>query len=375
MKARKLVGAAFALLAAAMSLGCASEGKVFGLGFEEGWVESGVEVFWTGETGPVHGKNSIFIVDDELCVVNRDGEARFFNTDTGEMRVVRAVEDEVVASGPCSKGIVAAVTYGARLSVSDISDGARSWTRLLNGYPLGPLIFASGSVISVHPSGETLAFSLLSGDELWRIDLPETTFRFEGSFRPRLDDKHLYLGTPEGSLVAIDIIDGFIAWDSRLYTSRSPDPTANLSLVAGPSLFSGVACASALNGNTACFEADSGRPLWERELSSGGNLDAIGDAVYLVSQSGSLMALDMGDGETLFQVDRASSDRSPLIMAHAGRVVLENGFSGISVHDSVQGTLVGGLRLDGPVIDMVDLGSRGFAVLTSNGNLKRVALN
>ena len=363
------------LCLALMAAGCASV-REFGEGFGEDWTEGGVDVIWSARTGPVSGGNSKIVrAGDELCIVNEEGDVRFFNVETGDMRVAAELDERVRSSGPCTKNTVAVVNSDAMLLVSDLRDGSRSWSRPLNGFPLGSLIGTGGAVISVHPSGETLAFSLQTGDELWSLELPQSGFRFDGSFKPVLDGDRLYLGTPEGSLVAIDTLDGFIAWQSRLFVSRAPDPTANLSLVAGPSLSDGIACASSFNGNTACFEAESGNELWGRELSSASTVAASGELIYLVSLNGSLLGLKSSNGEEVFRVEGASSSRSPLVVTHRNKVVLENGFSGLSVHDPVAGQLLGGVRLRGYVIDIADLDGDGLAILTTSGNLHRLVLN
>lgn len=365
---------AAALAAAALLAGCAGEGRQFGEDFGAGWTEGSVEVVWTARVGSVTRKNGIARAGDELCVTNRDGQVMFVDIGSGETRVGGELGGAVSAGGPCTKGTAAAVAEDGRLVVSDLAGGSRSWSRPLNGYPLGPLIGAAGSVISAHPSGEVISYSLLSGDELWRLELQQAEFRFDGSFRPRLDGDFLYMGTPEGSLVAINVIDGFVAWNERLFTSRSPDPTANLSLVAGPGLGSGLACASAFNGNTACFDAQTGRKAWETEMSSAGTLDAIGETVYLVSQSGALVGLALDSGRERFRAEGASSSRSPVVVAHRGRLVVVNGFAGLSVHDAGDGSALGGLRIGGQVVDIADLGPDGLAVLSSTGELRRVEL-
>lgn len=94
----------------------------------------------------------------------------------------------------------------------------------------------------------------------------------------------------------------------------------------------------------------------------------------MIDDAGGLNALSVADGTRLWHTDAVSAQRSPLLLTQTEVVVVEDGFSGISLYDADTGNRVGGIRLNGSITDMRSVANL-VVVLTSAGRLYGLRLN
>ncbi len=344
----------------------------FGAGFGDDWDEGGAEVLWETSVGPVGKRQALQLVGDSACVVNLDGEVLLVDLATGDAANPAAFEltAEISGSGGCTPSKAAVIDSGARIHAIDWNAPERGWSKPLEGNLLGAPLQVGNTLLAAMTDGTVIAYTLFTGDELWRLELNESEFRYDGKFKPRLVDDYVVFGTPEGTLYHIDTIDGFISWEGRLFNQRDPDPTANLSLIAGPDVEDETTCGVAYNGVAGCFD-EQGRELWQKEISSAGTVRIIDGNLHLVSASGTLLALSAENGRELWRSEGASSHRSPMVAAHGRLIVVENGFIGLSFYAAADGQLAGGLELDGEVLDYIET-EDGLLLLTADGYLSRI---
>lgn len=370
MRAKALLLAA---LGAAALGGCGP--AEFGEGFDEGWEEGGASLLWEADVGGVGRRQAMHQLGGTICLVNEDGVILLVDAATGEVESPARISFDglVRVSGGCTRSKAITVDAAGAVQAHDWRNPARDWRKQLDGNLIGAPLQVANTLLAILNDGTVIAYAMFTGDELWRLELNESEFRYDGKFRPRVEEYHVVFGTPEGTLYYIDTIDGFIVWEGRLFNERDPDPTANLSLIAGPDVAAGVACAAAYNGAAGCFGSD-GRLLWQKDISSAGTARIVDGHVHLVSASGTLLALATRDGRERWRTAGASSHRSPMVAARGDLVVVENGFSGLSFFEAATGRLAGGFELGGEVIDYIETGD-GLLVLASDGVLSRILID
>jgi outer membrane protein assembly factor BamB len=222
-------------------------------------------MFWRRTDSTLRWSGGPTVADDLLVVGGLDGQVHALSAADGAARWNIQLSSEVIAAPAIANGVVVIRTNDGRLVGLDANDGSRKWAFDQSVPPLGlrgnsaPLI-ANGVVYDGFDNGRVVAIRLDDGAELWTQTLSSGEGRTEVE---RLSD-----------------VDGNIATD-------------------GASLF-----VAGYRGQVAALALESGRPTWQRDLSSYAGV-AVGDsAVAVIDSEGNVWAFDRTTGANLWKQDQ-----------------------------------------------------------------------
>lgn len=124
---------------------------------------------------------------------------------------------------------------------------------------------------------------------------------------PAVYDGLVYLGSPDGTAVALDAYRGTQVWKTA---TGAP-------IAAGPAVAGGLVYLAAADGRAFALEAKTGALVWRRDLGAPVTLPvALGDGVvYVVDQSARLWALDSQSGEPCWPGPAAAGTPAPPVFA------------------------------------------------------------
>ena len=138
------------------------------------------------------------------------------------------------------------------VTVYDAPTGARGWTKALPR-PAGSPAFAQGLLI-VGAGDGVYGLDATSGAERWHLatDAPVLS-------APAIDGGSLYVGLPDGSLVALDIASGAERWRTKIGGA----------ITRAPALADGTVVVGGDGGTLAAVRASDGAPVWSVPLGAG----------------------------------------------------------------------------------------------------------
>ena len=126
-----------------------------------------------------------------------------------------------------------------------------------------------------------------------------------GNSAPLIANGVVYDGFDNGKVVAIRLADGNELWAQALSTGEGSTEVERLSDVDGNIVSDGTALFGAgYRGQVAALALDSGRPLWQRDLSSYVGAAVSGNAVVIVDAEGNVWAFDRETGVNLWKQDQ-----------------------------------------------------------------------
>lgn len=240
----------------------------------------------------------------------------------GGLLVVGSSDGEVAALDAEDGRLLWNVTVGSEVNAAPATDGTRVFVRLA--------------------SGQLIALDAKTGEQRWFADQPAPSLSLRGSSRPLIGDGRVYAGFDNGKVAAYEVERGQLMWESPLASPSGRSEIERLVDIDGPMrLAAGELYAVAYHGRAASLDADTGRPLWQRDLSSSAGLTADGLAVYVTDADSQVWALDRVNGGPLWtQADlRARMLTAPAVV---GGFVAVGDLEGI-VHllDRETGRIVG----------------------------------
>jgi outer membrane protein assembly factor BamB len=261
------LGLAFAILLA----GCASEKpKPTALQTIEPRIAG--RLVWSARLDSVQFPLVVAARDGAFVVAGSDGTVASFDAGTGR-ELWRGSAGAGLTAGVGSDGQYAAVvTRDNELVV--LERGVERWRTRLNSRATTAPLVAGERVFVMGVDRIALAFDLLDGRMLWRLQRPSDalTLALPGVVSAYKDT--LLVG--QGSfLTGVDPTRGTVRWEVALASPRGTNEVERLADLTGPALRIGdTVCARAFQSAVACADADAGVLRWTEPVASSVGGDA-----------------------------------------------------------------------------------------------------
>jgi outer membrane protein assembly factor BamB len=184
-------------------------------------------------------------------------------------------------------------------------DGREIWRAALAGESIAAPLIRDDSVVVYTIDGRLGARSLFDGRERWTLEqvLPPLTLR--GTAPPIIVGTTVVAGFDNGRLIASGLTDGSTRWEVMLSPPTGRSDLERLSDVDGALAAVGQDIyASAYQGRLAALAVESGQILWTREIPTHIGLTADLENLYVISETGELIALQRNNGSELWRLDR-----------------------------------------------------------------------
>jgi outer membrane protein assembly factor BamB len=378
----------FLVLAAALALsGCASYNPLVALGIKSEPANKPTplapitakvtpKAAWTAAVGKSGG--FVFRPDVEggrIFTAAGDGNVTILDEDSG--RVIAKVDTKKKLSSGVEVGDskVFVGTMKGEVIALDVT-GKTVWTTLLAGEVIAPVSVSRSIVVVRLSDGRIFGLSAMDGKRLWVFQRPAPALLLRSEAGVLAAGGDVVAGYPNGKLIALDIDDGKLTWETTVALPRGATELERIADVAGLPLVDGpTVCASAFQGKTGCFEIQTRNAVWTRDIASAHALAADGKAIYLVDDAGAIHALDKKTGASVWKQDKLLYRRVTAPVALGGYVIVGDGFGFLHVMSPENGELVGRHATDGtPIISMVPLAGGGLLVQTAGGALSSLRL-
>ncbi len=251
---------------------------------------------WDKDLSAGIGNGSPLLLDSMVVGGTLRGDLYAINIRTGKMigsvRLDDAVPGSPVIDGnvvvlPASGGIESIVAY-------NLNDGQTVWRKTYEDVEMSPLLI-NKRVFFGTIAGTVYCVERISGDPVWKFELPDNR-RFNGFHSlPSANDSLLFFGGDDGSLYALRIANGTLCW-------RAP---ADGPIVGGTALAEGTVIAATLPGSVIAFDQETGKVRWKHPTGTPiYSPPAVrGDTVIIGGIDGYVRALRATDGVELWSTN------------------------------------------------------------------------
>ncbi len=239
----------------------------------------------------------------------RDGKLYTAGVD-GEVTAIDAAWNRdlklKLAGGPgVGDGMIVVGGMDGDVVALDAAGGAERWrVHVAAEVVSAPAVDASLVYVRTN-DGRVYAFDAADGKQRWVNDrgtVPLLSLR--GNASPRVAGDLVVNATDAGKVMALRASDGAPAWEQSLATAEGRTEVERLTDVDGDlKIDSDVIYAAAYHGQVVALSLGSGRPLWNRTLSSYTNIDVSASQVYAVDDQSQVWALDRTSGASMWKQD------------------------------------------------------------------------
>ena len=263
---------------------------------------------WSAKVGDGGGELRLALRIDgdgsQVYAAATDGTVQAYEAESGRRRWTRDTDLRLSAGPAVGGGYVAVASSGGWVVVLDASTGAEEWRAYVRGEVLAAPAIGGGRVFVRTVHGFLYAFSLATGQGLWSVSQNMPRLSLRGTSAPVVQGQLVICGFDNGRLTAYQQSDGTRAWDlplaapaGRNELERLVDLNGEVQVVGNDVYVAGY------NGLLASVAAESGELLWSREFSGYNGLVVDANNVYSVSDAGRVSAHARIGGTPLWAED------------------------------------------------------------------------
>jgi outer membrane protein assembly factor BamB len=310
-------------------------------------------------------------VGDAIYAAGANGSVAKIDAKTGQ-DVWRTKLHTDLTAGVGSDGTLTAV--GAEKGNVYVlgADGKLLWKAAAQGEIISPPLVGNGLVIVRTIDGQISAFNADTGELRWvyRNRAEPLNLRVSAGMT-FAGDAAVLAGFPGGGMAAINLRTGDEYWQAPVSYPKGVTEVERINDVTGaPMLIGAETCAVTFQGRIGCFDANSGRPLWETAFSSTSGV-AQDDTVVAAPDDWSVVsAFDVHSGKKLWSNDKLKS-RDLGVPFMLGPSVVVGDYQGF-VHflSRDDGTFVARMKTDGsPITSAPVMAGDTLVVQTHDGDL------
>jgi outer membrane protein assembly factor BamB len=310
-------------------------------------------------------------VGDAVYAAGTNGSVEKIDAKTGQ-EVWRTKVGVDLTAGVGSDGTLTAV--GAEKGGVYVlgADGKLLWKATAQGEIISPPLVGNGLVIVRTIDGAISAFNADTGELKWVYRNRAVPLNLRVSAGMTFAGSAAVLaGFPGGGLAAINLQTGDEYWESPVSYPKGVTEVERINDVTGaPTLIGAEACAVTFQGQIGCFDANSGRPVWQKAFSSARGV-AQDDTVVAAPDDWSVVsAFDVQSGKKLWSNDKLKSRDLgvPFLLGPSVVVGDYQGFVHFLSRDD--GSFVARMKTDGsPIISAPVMAGDTLVVQTTDGDL------
>ncbi|WP_025600903.1 outer membrane protein assembly factor BamB [Burkholderia sp. WSM2230] len=310
-------------------------------------------------------------VGDAVYAAGANGSVAKIDAQTGK-DIWRVKLHDDISAGVGSDGTLTAVG-GLKGDVYVLgADGKQLWTAKAPGEIISPPLVGNGLVVVRTVDGQIVAFNAQTGEQKWNYRNRAVPLNLRvSSGMTFAGDAAVLAGFPGGAFSAINLQTGEAYWQTPVSYPKGVTEVERINDVTGPpTLVGSETCAVTFQGQLGCFDANSGRALWEKAFSSASGLAQDDRAVVAADDWSVVSAFDVNTGAPLWKNDKLKNRELgvPFILGHAAVLGDYQGY--VHFLSREDGTLVARVKTDGSAITAAPvLAGETLVVQTRDGDL------
>lgn len=257
---------------------------------------------------PVVASQKLYIADTDLKVMaldTLDGKNLWTHTLTFGNKGFFSNSDKVHLTGGPGYGLNIVLAGSSKGDVIAINaeTGEELWISKVSSEILSaPQISEDGTVLVRTLDGKIFALDSKNGRRLWSYDQTVAPLTLRGTSTPAIEGNMVICGFDSGRLIALEISSGRVLWEASITTpSGRNDLEKMVDIDAAPAIVEGIVYVTTFQGQIAALALNTGRILWNREMSSFAGFTIDATNIYVTDSKSVIWALDRLNGTPIWK--------------------------------------------------------------------------
>ena len=316
----------------------------------------GVRPLWETQVG-AGAKNQFIrltpaLADGRLYAASFDGTVIALDALSGRQLWQIATQLPISGGvGVSDNGLVLFGTHKGQVVALRQENGQEAWRTQVSSEVLAPPRGASGVVVVRTVDGKFTGLDASAGERRWGYAPAMPALSLRGAAPPVLTRTLVIAGLETGKLLVLSLDKGLPVTEKTIAPPRGRTEIERLiDIDAEPKIFGENLYLVAYRGSIAALDMRNGNLLWNRELSSYAGLDVDEQQVYVSDETDAVLALDRRTGGTLWKQSELTGRRLSAPVATKDHVVVGDFEGYLHWLSKDSGKIVGRVRAAGKAI-------------------------
>ena len=251
--------------------------------------------------GEFYNKLAPVVYNGRVYAADSKGLVKAFDIATGKEVWHSNVGSELFGGVAAGSGLIAVGSTEAEVIVLDAKTGLEKWRNLVSSEIVAAPVISEGKVLSRTIDGKLFAMDEISGERVWLYDRSVPALTLRGTSSISVGRGAVVTGFANGKVALFLLETGQAVWEKRVATAAGRSELDRVvDADATPVIVGDNVYAVSFKGNIAALNLKNGEVLWQRELSSYQNMSVDGQLISVTDARSNVKALDRRTGATLW---------------------------------------------------------------------------
>ncbi len=305
-----------------------------------------------------------------VYAASHDGYLSRYDADSGKQAWRVETGKKLTGGVGAGDGMIFVGTgKGEVLSFSE--EGKLLWQSQLSSEVLSAPQTEDGVVVIRTGDGKIYGLDAKDGKRKWVYQRATPALTVRSNAGVVVTHGAVFAGFAGGKLVGLNLINGNVGWEATVALPRGATELERIADITSlPAVDTREVCAVAYQGRVACFETQSGNPIWARDISSIAGMAMDQRNVYISDDKGAVVALDKTSGSSVWKQDKLFARKLSAPVVRRGYVVVGDVEGYVHLMSIEDGSFAARVATDSSSIGSQPVAlDNGFLVQTRNGGL------
>lgn len=248
------------------------------------------------------------------------------------------------------QGVVYLGSENGDVVALNAADGSVKWHTVVGAEILSDPAVGSGVVVIKGTTGEVIALDQETGEERWKYSTESPTLSLRGTASPIIAQGGVFIGTATGKTMVLIAENGQPAWEARLAVPKGTTELQRMIDVDSKPVLSGRLLYNvAYNGSLAAIDVTNGNTVWKRDYSSYQNLLLAGGRLFLTDSDDTISSLDAQGGVEMWSNNDFTGRHLTAPVRFGDYIVVGDRLGYLHFLNLLNGTTVGRLEVGSAV--------------------------
>jgi len=314
--------------------------------------QADIERQWSASVGDGVGERYLKMtpaIDGKMIyAADAKGVVAAFDRMTGKRQWRVSLKESLSGGVGAGYGLVLVGTSSGHLLALNKADGSQAWRVAVSSEILSAPQTNASTVVVQTQDEKIFGFEHATGAQRWQYESSTPTLSLRGTSTPVLTTELAILGMGNGQVIALNADNGAVLWKQRATVAQGRSEFERMTDVDGDLLLAGNALyVTSFQGFVVAFDVSTGRPIWRRELSSYQGPDEGLGNVYVSAADDELYAVTESDNELSWTQSALKYREITAPVTFANYVAVADGEGYLHVMSQRDGSFVARKKIDG----------------------------
>jgi outer membrane protein assembly factor BamB len=248
------------------------------------------------------------ISNDKIFAASSTGRIYAYDVQTGHKSWSVRTKLPLTSGIGSNKDNIFIGTGEGQVVAFDQASGKKVWLAALAGEVLAQPTVIGQSVLAKTEDGGLSALDVNNGNVLWSYKHQAPALILRGSSAPQVFGDVVLVGFATGELAALNWHNGNVIWIQQIAESHGATPVQRMiDIDVNPNVMDNTVYIATYQGKIAAVNLQSGRIIWDHDVSAYAGIAVDKARVYVSDASGAVWAFDRTSGVVVWKQDALES--------------------------------------------------------------------